>query len=283
MPASSQPKRHILAATPTCFLGFDPWVAYRYFQQAGIRHVEVLAFPACMGIQVGLTTFAPESMDARDVQLLKERLQAMQLTPLTVGAFCDPLDPPQVEAFRRRIDFARQLGAPFVMGDVSPDAETGERRRKLVNALRWFGDYAAERDIRIALETHEGPTRNGKLARELLSEVNHPSVGFNYDTGNIYYFNEGIDPAEDIKEIAERVVHVHLKDTLGGKGQWQFCALGEGRVNFPKVIQALESAGYSGPYSLEIEGIRGEDLTREEHLERILKSLEYLKKIDLKF
>lgn len=189
MPASSQSKRHLLAATPTCFLGFDPWVAYRYFQQAGIRHVEVLAFPAVLGIQFGLTTFAPESMDARDVQLLRERLQAMQLTPLTVGAFCDPLDPPQVEAFRRRIDFARQLGAPFVMGDVSPDAEMGERRRKLVNALRWFGDYAAERGIRIALETHEGPTRNGKLARELLSEVNHPSVGFNYDTGNIYYFN----------------------------------------------------------------------------------------------
>jgi L-ribulose-5-phosphate 3-epimerase len=283
MPDSSQAKRHILAATPTCFLGFDPWVAYRYFQRAGIRHVEVLAFPACMGIQFGLTTFAPESMDARDVQLLRERLQAMQLTPLTVGAFCDPLDPPQVEAFRRRIDFARQLGAPFVIGDVSPDAETGGRRRKLVNALRRFGDYATERGIRIALETHKGPTRNGKLARELLSEVNHPSVGFNYDTGNIYYFNEGIDPAEDVKEIADRVIHVHLKDTLGGKGQWQFCALGEGRVDFPRVIQTLESAEYSGPYSLEIEGLEGEDLTREQHLERILESLEYLKQIGLKF
>src|SRR5271157_5657963 len=79
-------KRHILAATPTCFLGFDPWVAYGCFQRAGIRHVEVLAFPAAMGIKFGLTTFAPESMNAQDVQLLRERLQGMQLTPLTVAA-----------------------------------------------------------------------------------------------------------------------------------------------------------------------------------------------------
>src|SRR5436309_12123112 len=149
-------KRHILAATTTCYLGFDPWVAYQDFQRAGIRYVEVLAFPAAMGINVGLTTFAPESMDARDVARLRERLQDMGLTPLTVGAFCDPLDLPQAEAFKRRIDFARQLRAPFVMGDVSPDAEVGERRRKLVDALRWFGDYAAERSVRIALETHEG-------------------------------------------------------------------------------------------------------------------------------
>ena len=276
-------RRHILAATPTCLLGFDPWVAYGCFQRAGIRHVEVLAFPAAMGIKFGLTTFAPESMSAPDVQLLRERLQSMQLTTLTVAAFCDPLDPAQAEAFRRRIDFAQQLGALFVMGDVSPDAEAGERRRELVKALRWYGDYAKERGIRIALETHEGPTRNGKLARELLCEVDHPGVGFNYDTGNIYYYSDDVDPAEDIKEIADQVIHVHLKDTQGGKGQWRFCALGEGRVNFPKVIETLESAGYDGPYSLEVEGLEGEDLTREQHLQRILQSLNYLRQIGLRF
>lgn len=276
-------KRHILAATPTCFFGFDPWTAYRYFPRAGIHYVEVVAFAPPLGIAAGLTTFAPESMDARDVQRFRERLQSLQLTPLTVDAFCDPLDPPQMLALLRRIDFAQQLGASFVLGDVSPDAETGGRRKKLVNALRWVGDYAGERGIRIALETHEGPTRNGKLARALLDEVDHPGVGFNYDTGNIYYYNGEIDPAEDIKEVADRVIHVHLKDTQGGKNQWQFCALGEGRVDFPKFFAALDSFGYAGPYSLEIEGMEGEDLNREQHLERLQRSLEYLRRIGLQF
>jgi L-ribulose-5-phosphate 3-epimerase len=277
------PKRHILAATPTCFMGFDPWVAYRYFQRAGIHYVEVPAFPATLGIKFGLTTFAPEAMDAHDVQLLFAGLQALQLTPLTVGALCNPLDPHEAEAFRRRIDFAKQLDAPFVLGDVSPEAETGKLREELVESLRRFGDYAAERGVRIALETHEGPTRNGGLAQKLLTEVNHPSVGFNYDTGNVCYYNEGIDPAEDIKEIADRVIHVHLKDTSGGKGEWQFCALGAGRVNFPKIIATLESAGYDGPYSLEIEGLEGEDLNREQVLQRIVRSIDYLREIGLQF
>jgi inosose dehydratase len=285
MPASSppQPKRHILAATPTCFFGFDPWTAYRYFPRAGIRYVEVVAFAPALGIKAGLTTFAPESMDARDVHLFRERLEGLQLTPLTVDAFCDPLDPAQMQALLRRIDFAQQLGARFLLGDVSPDAQTRERRRTLVNALRWLGDYASERGVRIALETHDGLTRNGKLARGLLDEVDHAAVGFNYDTGNICYYNEGIDPAEDIREVAERVIHVHLKDTQGGKNQWQFCALGDGRVNFPQVIAALDAVGYEGPYSLEIEGMEGEDLTREQHLQRIVRSVEYLRRIGLQF
>jgi L-ribulose-5-phosphate 3-epimerase len=282
-PSPHPPKRHILAATPTCFFGFDPWTAYRYFQRAGIRHVEVVAFAPALGLNAGLTTFAPESMDAHDVQAFRERLQSLQLTPLTVDAFCDPLDAAQLQALLRRIDFAQQLGARYILGDVSPDSETCERRRKLVTVLRWLGDYASERGVRIALETHEGLTRNGKLARGLLDEVDHPAVGYNYDTGNIYYYNGDIDPAEDIKEVAERVLHVHLKDTLGGKNQWQFCALGDGRVNFPKVIAALEAVGYDGPYSLEIEGIEGEDLTRQQILERILKSMEYLRRIGLQF
>ena len=77
------------------------------------------------------------------------------------------------------------------------------------------------------------------------------------------------------------MIHVHLKDTTGGKGEWEFCALGEGRVNFPKIIEVLQSVGFRGPYSLEIEGKQGEDLNQEGQLRRIQKSLDYLRQIGL--
>jgi len=255
------------------------WIGYRYLQRAGVRYVEVPALPMSLAAKYDLTTFAPESMDQDDVDLFKQRLQSMGLTPITVAAFCDLRNASQAEALRRRIDFARQLGARYVIGEAS--GETPEERRKVINGLRWMGDYAADQGIQIALETHEGPAQNGKRAREFLSELDHPNIGLNYDTGNIYYYNEDIDPAEDIREIADRVLHVHLKDTLGGKGEWRFCALGEGRVDFSKIVQTLESAGFDGPYSLEIEGLEGEDLRREEHLARVKKSLDYLKQIGL--
>jgi inosose dehydratase len=138
-----------------------------------------------------------------------------------------------------------------------------------------------DQGVRIALETHGGLTRNGTLARRLLDAVNHPAVGVNYDTGNIYYYNDDLDPAEDVKLVADRVFHVHLKDTVGGKGEWQFCALGQGRVNFPGIVDVLQKADFRGPYSLELEGKRGEDLNRAGQSEVIRASIEYLRRIGL--
>ena len=266
----------LIAASPNCFLGYQPFVAYQQFPQLGIHHVEVPAPPT------GTSGFTPELMDADDVRRLNERLAGLELTPISVGAYCDLLHARHVDALRRRIDFAQQLGAPNVISDATRQLEVdAEQWRKLVNTLRYLGDYAADRGVRIALETHGGITRNGSLAARLLDAVDHPAIGVNYDTGNIYYYNDDLDPAEDVKQVASRVVQVHLKDTAGGKGEWEFCALGEGRVNFPAILDALRSAGFRGPYSLEIEGRRGEDLNREGHRRRVQQSLDYLRSIGL--
>jgi L-ribulose-5-phosphate 3-epimerase len=266
----------VIAASPNCFLEFSPFVAYRLLPQVGISHVEVPAAPT------GIGAFVPEIMDEGDLQRLKERLAGAGVTPISVGAYCDLLQPRLVDALKRRIVFAQQIGAPTVISDATRRLEvSADEWRKLVNVLRYLGDYAADHGVRIALETHGGLTRNGALARRLLEAVDHPAVGVNYDTGNIYYYNDDLDPAADIREVAERVFQVHLKDTLGGKGEWEFCVLGEGRVNFPAIIAVLAAAGFRGPYSLELEGRRGEDLNRAQHLERISRSLAYLRSIGL--
>jgi L-ribulose-5-phosphate 3-epimerase len=272
----------LIAATPFCFGGFNPFVAYRHFAEAGLKYVEIPALPAGMAMRYDLSTFVPEVLNADDLRTLKQRLADLKLAPITVAAFCDLLEPGQADALRRRIDFAQELGAAYVITDatnrtdISPDA-----RRKLLDSLRTLADYAGARNVRIALEIHEGPTRNGRLAAEFLDAVAHPNVGVNYDTGNIYYYNDDVDPVEDVACVADRVTHVHLKDTLGGKGEWKFCALGKGRVPFPPILSKLQSAGFEGPYSLEVEGIEGEDLNRRGYMDRLLESLAYLKHIGL--
>jgi L-ribulose-5-phosphate 3-epimerase len=278
MPSSDQ---RILAASPFCFGGFDPWVAYRYLKKAGVRYVEVPAVSQSVSLRHGLTTFAPEAMDAEDVSAMRNRLAEMGLQPVSVDAVCKVLAPRDVEALRRRIDFARDLGCTFVITDSCDESEFAQHRAKVFSNLGALASYAADQGIRIALETHGGPTRNGKLAKEFLEELAHPNVGCNYDTGNIFYYDDNVDPAEDIREIADKVVHVHLKDTQGGKEEWKFCGLGEGRVNFAKIIATLDSVGFRGPYSIEIEGIEGEDLNREDCLQRLVRSIEHLKKLGL--
>jgi L-ribulose-5-phosphate 3-epimerase len=272
----------ILAASPFCFFGFDPFVAYRHLAEAGIRYVEVPAFPARQGVRWGLTTFAPELMDGSDVAALKDHLQGLGLEPVTVAALCDVLEPSEAGALQRRIDFARELGASTVIADAGQRIEEPDSWRQTIGRVRSLGEYASDAGVRIALETHEGATRTGAIARRLLEEIDHPAVGLNYDTANIIYYNGDVDPATDIRQIADRVLHVHLKDTRGGKGDWQFCTLGQGRVDFPSVIATLESVGFQGPFSLEIEGLEGEDLNRAGHLARVRDSVDYLRRIGLR-
>jgi len=75
--------------------------------------------------------------------------------------------------------------------------------------------------------------------------------------------NSTATPEEDINDIADQVVHVHLKDKLGGQMEYNFPPLGEGNINFRPVISALRDSGYLGPYSVEIE-VEGERSAQQE-------------------
>jgi L-ribulose-5-phosphate 3-epimerase len=56
-----------------------------------------------------------------------------------------------------------------------------------------------------------------------------------------------------LPKITGELAHVHLKDTTGGKGNWNFPAIGDGHVDFGRVLAILDDAGYDGPLSVEIE------------------------------
>jgi sugar phosphate isomerase/epimerase len=156
----------VIAASPFCFSGYDPWVAYACLSRAGVRYVEVPALAPSMGPKHGLTTFAPEAMDAADIRLLRDRIHGLGLKPITVAAMCHLDDVREVEALRRRIDFAQALGCQYVITDSTEQAEPGAGWPKIIATLRELADYAADRGVQLALETHAGPTRTGKLARQ---------------------------------------------------------------------------------------------------------------------
>ena len=80
----------------------------------------------------------------------------------------------------------------------------------------------------LALETHKGPTQNAEAMLALMSEVDHPHVRLNFDTGNIAYYNKGADPCDELDKVKHLVRNVHLKDNRGGFEDWYFPAVGDG-------------------------------------------------------
>ena len=114
----------------------------------------------------------------------------------------------------------------------------------------------------------------------LMDEVDHPHVRLNFDTGNIAYYNQGVDPCDELEQVKHLVRNVHLKDNRGGFEDWYFPAVGDGgaRRLRPRPRRSSTASASRGPYTIEIEGIGGEpEPGLEARHERVARSVEHLR------
>jgi L-ribulose-5-phosphate 3-epimerase len=115
-----------------------------------------------------------------------------------------------------------------------------------------MADEAEKAGIAIGLEIHGDIMASGAITLPLLEKIGRDSVGINYDTANVVYYS-GATAVEDLPKVVDKLVHIHLKESKGGKGVWNFGEIGTGDVDFASVLRILRDAGYDGPYSVEIE------------------------------
>lgn len=147
--------------------------------------------------------------------------------------------------------------------------------------LRRLGDAAAHHGVTVVLETHPDLLTNGDLARQTMQAVDHPHVRLNFDTANVYYYNRGVTARGELAKCIDYVAAVHLKDTGGGYRAWDFPALGAGVVDFPAVVAMLDARGFSGPYTMELEGQEGVEYTEASRLAMVSESVAHLRRIGL--
>jgi sugar phosphate isomerase/epimerase len=145
--------------------------------------------------------------------------------------------------------------------------------------------------VRFALEVHPSEIAYDYWSTVKLFEVfeNRPTLGLNFDPSHLLW--QGVTPHLFLRDFASRVYHVHMKDaavTLDGRSGilgshlafgdarrgWNFRSIGHGQVDFESIIRELNSAGYTGPLSVEWEdnGMEREFGAAE--------SLEFVKKIN---
>jgi L-ribulose-5-phosphate 3-epimerase UlaE len=75
---------------------------------------------------------------------------------------------------------------------------------------------------------------------------------------------QGVDPLAEIEGLAPYIRHVHLKDKIGGKGEYNFPPLGEGDIDWAAILNALVTVGFRGPVVLDPELWREEAKTAAE-------------------
>lgn len=233
--------------------------AFERFPEAGIFHAE--APPPGDGDYAGLASSAAAA--------------GVTISTLATGLTLDTDE--TAAAFNAVIDGAAAVGVPkiFISAKVGADVP----REEALVRLRATADYAEGRGITICMETHPPFGTNGDLARATIEAVGSAALRYNFDTANVYYYNEGADTVTELRKVAELVAAVHIKDTDGGFKSGNFPEVGTGVVDFPGVFELLGGLGFTGPYTLEVEGALVRDLDHDQRLTFLRRCMDYLRVI----
>jgi L-ribulose-5-phosphate 3-epimerase len=253
--------KRIVSCFTNCYGAAGVWAAAQQITDAGIGHLElVLRGHNFGGLVIPESAVITERADDQTTRAFCDHLRKHNVTisGCNVGG-ADIRTVEGVELTERRIRFAtRWFAVKTCVSGAGQPADAAERKVVIAH-LRRLGDTAAECGITLALETHKGPTQNAAAMLELMSDVDHPDVRLNFDTGNIAYYNQGADPCAELEKVKHLVRNVHIKDNRGGFEDWYFPAVGDGgAVDCTRIREILDGVGFTGPYTIEIEGIGGE-------------------------
>jgi inosose dehydratase len=273
--------KRIVSCFTNCYGPAGVRAAAERIREAGIDHLELaLRGHNFGGLVIPESAVITEKAGDAEAQAFCDLLSRLRvkISGCNVGG-ADIRTRDGAELTERRIRFgARWFGVSVCISGAGQPVDAGERRTVVEN-LRRLGDIAGELGVTLALETHKGPTQNASAMLSLMDEVDHPHVLLNFDTGNIAYYNQGADPCAELEQVKHLVRNVHVKDNRGGFEDWYFPAVGEGgSVDFARVRQILDGVDFTGPYTIEIEGIGGEaEPGLEGRHERVARSVAHLR------
>ncbi len=123
---------------------------------------------------------------------------------------------------------------------------------RIVDALGGLAEQAAAQGVTIGLENeHACNIATGEETGKLLAALDHPALKVVWDPANALVAGENPFPEGYARIPAGRIVHVHAKDCRVHDHKAEWLPLGEGSVDWPGQIAALERDGYTGWISLE--------------------------------
>jgi sugar phosphate isomerase/epimerase len=156
----------------------------------------------------------------------------------------------------RRLAAFRPDGLVCLTGPAG-DLQPAEARTIVVDALRELGAEAEQVGLRIALEPYQ---REGmedwsivntiSEAVELIEEVGSPVIGIQFDVWHLWNTPDLLD---EIEREVHRFVGVHIGDYRSPtRGFADRVLPGDGVGEVASILRALDRAGWTGYYDLEV-------------------------------
>lgn len=136
------------------------------------------------------------------------------------------------------------------------DISEGQAWARIEAAFAELLPAAEEAGVFLCVEAVFGHTvRDYYTARELFIRCPSPALAINMDPSHYILVRNDIPWA--VRQWGDRIKHVHLKDAAGRAGvhgqDFIFPLLGEGLVDWPAFLTALDDVGYEGFLTVEFE------------------------------
>ena len=229
------------------------------------------------GVQVratsGETTPAALTPEKR-----RELLKAIKDRGLTVSALCGDLgqgfvspekNPALIEESKRILELAKDLETDVVTTHIGvvPEDKSHPRYAIMQEACGQLAAYADSLQAHFAIET--GPEKAATL-KEFLDGLHSTGVAVNLDPAN-FVMVTGDDPVQAVYTLKDYIVHTHAKDgrrlhyvdpeilygmvesDMLGDSSFIELPLGQGDVDFPNYLNALDDIGFQGFLTIERE------------------------------
>jgi L-ribulose-5-phosphate 3-epimerase len=237
--------QNVLAGHTNSYHTYSLEEALQGIAEAGFKHVELTAVR-------GWTEHVPLEPGADDIRELRAKLAHYGLAPSALSGHSDLTTPEGLVDGKKAVDLCVQLGLTIMNTAVGGHYSEDENKDAFMGYIHELADYAAARDVQIALEVHGDIMASGQASIPLIHEIDRPNVGINYDTANCVFYG-AVEACDDIRPVVPYLKHIHLKDKRGGPRVWDFPGVGEGHVNFWGLLKILRQENYEGPFSVEIE------------------------------
>ncbi len=251
--------------------------------ESALAKVHELGLPTC---QAGISDYEPAMVTRLRGALDRYGIEATALNtagpgpavwnfdqgPLTIGLVPRKYRQARIDHLKRASDFAKQCGIPALHTHCGfiPENPNDPVYRETVQAIREVVSHCKRNGQMFLYET--GQETPITLLRTM-QDVGLDNQGVNLDPANLILYGKA-NPVDALDVFGTLVRGIHAKDGLYPTDPHRLgeeVPIGQGKVDFPRLIRRLKELNYRGPITIERE-IEGPQQTED-----IRKAIVYLR------
>ena len=147
--------------------------------------------------------------------------------------------------FEKKADEAAAIGMKYLICPAINVQKTVDDYKKIAEQFNNCGTTCKKAGLRFAYHNHDHDFKviDGQVAQDIYLQNTDPDlVDFEMD---IYWVvTAGLDPEVWLKKYKNRFRLCHIKDRIKGAAEKDAsCILGEGSINFPKIVKTAKANG----------------------------------------